>query len=132
MSVNWIPVYTGMTGHAPIASSFIDAVLYERMAGLTTSDVKHVAKLANLSLTASELKKFQKQLSSVINYIDELQEVQTKDVEPTSQTTGLENVFREDVIDITSILSQESALSGTEKVHNGYFVVPMVLEEKKE
>jgi len=64
------------------------------MAKLTTDDVKHVAKLANLPLTDEEIKKFQEQLSSVVSYIDELQEVDTKDVEPTSQTTGLENVFR--------------------------------------
>lgn len=102
------------------------------MAKLTSNDVKHVAELANLPLTAAELKKFQKQLSSVVDYIAELQEVQTSNVEPTSQTTGLENVFRDDSVDVTRILSQEEALSGTEKTHNGYFVVPMVLEEKKE
>jgi aspartyl-tRNA(Asn)/glutamyl-tRNA(Gln) amidotransferase subunit C len=102
------------------------------MAKLTVNDVKHTAQLANLPLTSKELSKFQKQLSSVVDYIDELKQVDTTDIEPTSQTTGLENVFREDEIDITRILSQDEALSGTEKVHNGFFVVDMVLEHKQD
>ena len=102
------------------------------MTHLTTDDVAHVALLANLPLTKEELEKFKDQLSPVISYIDELSEVDTDDVPPTSQTTGLENVMREDEIDVTRILSQEQALSGTEKTHNGYFVVDMVLENKQE
>jgi aspartyl-tRNA(Asn)/glutamyl-tRNA(Gln) amidotransferase subunit C len=104
----------------------------ESMTQLTSSDVKHVAKLANLPLTLAETKKLQKQLSAVVSYIDELNEVDVTDIQATSQTTGLENVFRDDEIDVTRVLSQDDALSATEKVHNGYFVVPMVLEEKKE
>lgn len=102
------------------------------MAKLTINDVEHVAKLANLPLTPSEIKKFQKQLSSVVSYIDELSEVGVTGVEPTSQTTGLENVFRDDEIDVNRVLTQDEGLSGTEKTHNGYFVVPMVLTEKQE
>jgi len=102
------------------------------MTHLTTDEVAHVALLANLPLSKEELEKFKDQLSPVISYIDELSEVDTDDVPPTSQTTGLENVMREDEIDVTRILSQEQALSGTEKTHNGYFVVDMVLENKQE
>jgi aspartyl-tRNA(Asn)/glutamyl-tRNA(Gln) amidotransferase subunit C len=102
------------------------------MTQLTTSDVAHVAKLANLPLTPEELEKFKDQLSPVISYIDELSEVDTDGVEPTSQTTGLENVMREDEIQTTRILNQDDALSGSDKTHNGYFVVPMVLTEKQD
>jgi aspartyl-tRNA(Asn)/glutamyl-tRNA(Gln) amidotransferase subunit C len=102
------------------------------MTQLTTDDVKHVAKLASLPLNDDEIPKFQEQLSSIVSYIDELSEVNTDGVEPTSQTTGLENVMREDEIQATRILNQNQALSGTDKIHNGYFVVPMVLTEKQE
>jgi aspartyl-tRNA(Asn)/glutamyl-tRNA(Gln) amidotransferase subunit C len=102
------------------------------MSKLTSDDVRHVAKLANLPLTDSEIDKFQKQLSEVVTYIDELDELDVDDIEPTSQTTGLENVMREDEFQEIRVLSQEDALSGTEKTHNGYFVVPMVLTEKQE
>lgn len=97
---------------------------------LTTDDVVHVAKLAKLTLTPDEIIKFQKQLSGIVSYIHELSAVDTTGVEPTSQTTGLENVMDEDEINSKTILSQSDALSGTTKTNKGYFVVPMVLENK--
>lgn len=97
---------------------------------LSKDDVKHVAKLSRLNLTDDEVARFQSQLSSVIGYIDELSEVDTSNVTPTSQTTGLENVDREDELKVEECLSQEAVLSGTDSDHNGYFVVPMLLEER--
>lgn len=102
------------------------------MGKLSKSDVKHVAKLAKLKLTSSEIAKFSKQLSEIISYIEELNEVDTSKTEPTSQTTGLENVTRDDKIAFEDRLFQHDALSGTEKVHNGYFVVDAVLRLKDE
>lgn len=98
------------------------------MAKLTTDDVKHVAKLAKLDLNSNEISKFQKQLSSVVNYIDELQEVDVDKTELTSRT-GLTDIFREDEIDTTNCLSTADALSGTDSIYNGYFVVPRILEK---
>ncbi len=99
------------------------------MAKLTSGGVKKVAKLAKLSLTAGELKKFQGQLSEVISHIEELKEVDTKDIAPTSQTTGLTNVFRSDEVIIQDCIPVDLALSGTTRKHNGYFVVPAILEK---
>ncbi len=56
-------------------------------------DVPHVAKLANLKLSANQIKTFEKQLQSILNYIDKLGKVNTEKVEETSQVTGLENDF---------------------------------------
>lgn len=100
------------------------------MAKLTKSEVEHVAKLAKLNITSAETNKFQKQLSKVLDHISELEEVDTSDQEPTSQTTGLENVFRIDEIKTSSCLSQQETLSGTDKTRNGYFVVDAILENK--
>lgn len=100
------------------------------MAKLTRDDVLHVSKLAKLNLSEEEIKKYLKQLSKIVDYIGQLEEVNTSDVEPTSQTTGLTNVYRTDEIKEEDCLSQEEALSGTKKTHNGYFVVPGILEEK--
>lgn len=102
------------------------------MTNLTRADVEHISRLANLPLSQEELEKIKEQLSPVVSYIAELAEVDTTDTEPTSQTTGLENVMREDEIEPLRIFSQDQALSGTEKTHNGYFVVDMVLKEKQE
>lgn len=90
-------------------------------------DVAHVAKLANLTLNKEELKKFEKQLSETLDYVSQLEEIDTKDVESTSQVTGLKNVTRKDRV-IPS-LSQEEVLSNTKSKHNGFFKVPAILED---
>lgn len=97
------------------------------MAKLTADDVKHVAKLAKLDLTDSEIKKFQGQLSKVIDYVTELGQVDTSSTQPTSQTTGLGDVFRNDTPNPFQTLSVEDALSQGKKVHNNYFAVPGIL-----
>lgn len=55
-----------------------------------------MAKLARLGLTSEEIAKFQTQLSSILDYVGQLNEVDTDGVEPTAQVTGLVNVMRED------------------------------------
>lgn len=102
------------------------------MAKLTKDEVLHVAKLAQLKLSDSEVKKFLPQLSSVVDFIGQLNEVDTKGVEPTAQVTGLTNVFREDLVDPSNILSNEAALGGTDKTHNGYFKVGAILSERSD
>lgn len=89
-------------------------------------DVGHVAKLANLPLKPEEKNKFEKQLSEILSYVEKLKEVDTKNVEITSQVTGLENVMRND--EAKPSLSQEEALSGTKSQHNGFFKVPSILD----
>lgn len=64
---------------------------------ISKEEVKHIAKLARLGLTEPEIEKFQKELSSILDYIEKLKEVDIKNVEPTSHTLKIENVFREDV-----------------------------------
>ena len=97
---------------------------------LTKSDILHVAGLANLDLTDSEIKEFTPQLSNIINFIGELSKADTKGVEPTSQTTGLEDVTRKDEKNSSSSLTQDEALSGTDKFYNGYFKVKAILSER--
>jgi len=58
--------------------------------------VEHIAKLARIELTEKEKEKFTKELSSILDYVEKLKEVDTSQVEPVAQVTGLENVMRED------------------------------------
>ena len=102
------------------------------MSKLSEKDVKHVAKLAKLNLSKEEITKFKDQLSKVIEYIEELNEVNTDDIEPTSQTTGLVNVSRKDEVYIETVLSKEEATSGTDKLKNSYFVVPGIFAERSD
>ncbi len=91
---------------------------------LTKEIVKHIAKLANLRLTPKEVKKFQIQLSEILNYVDKLKKVNTKGVEPASQVTGLKNIFREDKV--TPSLSQKEVLSGSKNITQGMFKIPAI------
>ena len=98
------------------------------MTKLTKDDVVHVAKLAKLDLTEAEIEKFTSQLSSVVDNFNDLNEVDVSQVEPTSQTTGLENVTRQDGVKVDNFLTQDEAIGGSDKIHNGYFKVKAVLE----
>ena len=89
-------------------------------------DVKHIATLANLTLNDDEIELYGSQLDSTLEYIEQLNEVDTKNVEPTSQVTGLENVLREDIA--AESLTQEQALSNNSETHNGLFKVKGILD----
>lgn len=102
------------------------------MAKLTNEDVKKVATLAQLPLTREEISTLKPQLSEIIEYVEQLNEVNTENIDPTSQTTRLINVFREDVVDPTRVLNSEEALSNTHDKHNNYFVVDLILKNKNE
>ena len=91
-------------------------------------DISHIAKLANLPILPSEKNKLEKQLEETISYVDELSKVDTKNVLPTSQVTGLENVTREDVAKPS--LTQEEALSNSKSTHNGLFKVDAILNQE--
>ncbi len=95
---------------------------------LTKDEVKHIAKLANLPLSESELEKFQKQLSETVDYIKTLSSVDTKGVEPTSQVTGLKNVTKTD--EPAPSLTQEEALSNAKNTHNGFIKVKAIFNEE--
>jgi len=68
------------------------------MSGLTREDVLKLARLSRLRLSDEEIEKYQAELSDLIEYVEQLKNVDTDDVEPTNQVTGLKNVWREDKI----------------------------------
>lgn len=90
-------------------------------------NVKHVAKLANLPLSEKEEKKFEKQLSETLKYIESLNEVKTDSVKPTDHVTGQENVMRDD--QSSSSLFQDEALLNAKSKYNGFFKVKAVLND---
>lgn len=96
---------------------------------ITTEDVAKVAKLASLTLSDDEIKKFPEQFNKTIEVIDQLSELDTSNVKPTSQVIDLKNITRPDVVDTERVLSQASALSNAKKTHNGYFVVKQILNK---
>lgn len=91
-------------------------------------DITKVAELANLPITLQEEKRLEKELTQTLDYIATLNSIDTKNVEPTSQVTGLTNVLREDVA--TPSFSQEQALANAKSTYNGFFKVPGILDNE--
>lgn len=102
------------------------------MAGktLTARDIAHIAKLAQLPLTEEQTEELRKQVGITVSYVSQIQQLETGDSEETSQVTGLENVFREDVIESKRTFTQEQALANAKRTHNGFFVVDAVFHEE--
>ena len=94
---------------------------------VTKDTVDHIARLAKIPVTEKEKEDLADGFNKTLTVIDELFQVNVKDVEPTHQVTGLENILREDKVDEKKILTQEQALSNTKNKHNGYFVVNQIL-----
>ena len=64
---------------------------------LTQAEVQHIAKLAKLNLSQQEIEKYQAQLGEILNYVDKLKEVDTKNVATADGgTRDVENIWRED------------------------------------
>ena len=96
----------------------------------TASDVDAIAKLALIPVTEEEKEELASGFTEVIGVLDELKKVDVSGVEPTSQVTGLENVFREDEINGARMFTQDQALANAPRKHNGFFVVDQVLSDE--
>ena len=90
-------------------------------------DIKKVSKLANLTLSLEEEEEFDKQLNDIVGYIEKLNSIDTSNVEPTAQVTGLSNRTRNDSF-ADDTLSVTDALSGAKKTHNNMFVVDKTVD----
>lgn len=97
---------------------------------LSPQEVLHVASLANLKLSEKEVSLFQNQLSEVLDYVGQLQSVDTAGVPETSQVTGLESITREDKVELTSCLTQGEAVANAPKSENGYIKVKAIMKAK--
>jgi len=92
---------------------------------ITIDQVKHITKLAKLDLKPTEIEKFRSQLAEILEYFKILDQVDTDKVEPTSQVTGLSNVYDND-IELPS-LSAAKTLSGSKQIQNGMFKTKIVV-----
>lgn len=93
---------------------------------ISKEDVTYVANLARLRFDESETAKMAKELDSVLDYVNTLNEVDTTDVVATEHILPVENVYRKD--EIGESLSNEAALANAPDSENGCFKVPRVLE----
>ncbi|GEN53720.1 Asp-tRNA(Asn)/Glu-tRNA(Gln) amidotransferase subunit GatC [Halobacillus litoralis] len=96
------------------------------MSRISKEEVKHVANLARLAITEEEATTFTKQLDDIITYAEQLNELDTTGVEPTTHVLDLKNVMRKD--EPKKWISQDDALKNAPDKQDGQFKVPSVLE----
>ena len=94
---------------------------------LTRQDVLHIAQLANLPITDANVEMYRKQLSETISYVENLDELDTTNVEPTSHSTNLKNVFFKDGTKNERLFTQEQAMANAKIVKKGQFVVKRLM-----
>lgn len=91
---------------------------------LTKEQVEHVAMLARLEFSDEEKEKYTAQLSSILEHIEKLSELDTADVPPTAHVLPIKNVFREDKVG--QHLSNEEVLQNAPDQEDGSFRVPKI------
>ncbi len=93
---------------------------------LSREEVLHIARLARLGLTETEVDKLRKQLSNILENFEVLQEVDTSDVQPTALSIAIQNVVRDD--ETTPSLPPSQILANAPRREGEYFRVRIVLE----
>ena len=93
---------------------------------ITNQDLKHLADLSNFSLAESEMESLQGDLQNIVNYISELDQLNTDGVEPTYQVFEMENVWRDDEIKNLDT-NREQLLNLTTEENSNQIKVPKVL-----
>lgn len=93
---------------------------------ITKTIIEEVAKLAKLDVPGRSSEIYADQLSGIFNYIEQLNEVDVSLLEPTAQVTGLNNVYRADIIDNCSVETRASALNQVDLEKNN-IKVPRIL-----
>lgn len=92
---------------------------------LTPEEVKKVALLARIELSDAEVEKFQKELSTILDYVEELKQVNTDGLEEVAQVTSLANVQRMD--EVIPRADREDILSQAPETKNGFYKVKAIL-----
>lgn len=93
---------------------------------VTKQQVDHIAKLARLEFEESEKDQLTNELSAVLDYVEQLQSVDTEGVEPLSHPSDISNRLRTDKV--AESLSQEAALQNAPAKEKGFFKVPKVIK----
>ncbi|MET3697682.1 aspartyl/glutamyl-tRNA(Asn/Gln) amidotransferase subunit C [Bacillus oleivorans] len=96
------------------------------MSRISLDEVKHVAHLARLEITEEEAEVFTKQLDAIIGYAEQLNELDTTNIEPTSHVLDMKNVLREDIPQ--KGLPREEVLKNAPDHEDGQIKVPSILD----
>ena len=92
---------------------------------ITRDEVLHVAELARLDMDEAAMETLAPQIAEILEYIDMLNRIDTREVTPTSHAIPIENAFREDAL--SAHLATEKALANAPAMKDGHFLVPKVI-----
>ncbi len=92
---------------------------------LTREEVVKISELARISLGENEVEKFQKELSAILDFVEELKKVDTEGLEEVSQVTGLVNVQRDDKPETAE--NHEAIFSQAPEMKDGFYKVKAIL-----
>jgi aspartyl-tRNA(Asn)/glutamyl-tRNA(Gln) amidotransferase subunit C len=95
---------------------------------ITKKDVGHVARLARLALSEEEKERYTAQLGAVLGYIEKLNQLETKDVPPTTHVLPVSNVWREDEMEAGQLGSPEELIANAPEREGTFFKVKKVIE----
>ncbi len=99
------------------------------MSKITIDEVKRIAALSRIAITEAEASAMAVELGGIVEFVEQLQKVDTTGVEPTSQVTGLEDVWRPDVIRAKADnISQLDLLRNAPQQQDGYVKVRRVMQ----
>jgi len=93
---------------------------------ISDETIEYVGILAKLELSDDEKEQAKKDMGSMLDYIDKLNELDTSGVEPMSHVFPVNNVFREDVVTNEDI--RDEILSNAPEEKDGSFVVPRTVD----
>jgi aspartyl-tRNA(Asn)/glutamyl-tRNA(Gln) amidotransferase subunit C len=92
---------------------------------ISKEEVLYVAHLARLDLDEESIEKFAGQIDEILGYIEKLNQVETKDIKPTSHAISLTNAFRDD--EEKEHIDRKLALANAPEKEDGLFVVPKIV-----
>jgi aspartyl-tRNA(Asn)/glutamyl-tRNA(Gln) amidotransferase subunit C len=93
---------------------------------ISKEEIEHIASLARLFLSEDEKELFGLQLNSILDYMEKLNELDTRDIEPTSHVLPLSNVMRDDML--RPSISREDATMNAPDHTDKFYRVPKIIE----
>ena len=94
---------------------------------ISEEEVRHIALLGRLNLSDDEVALFARELAAVLDYVEQLKEVDVEGVEPTAHVAPVENVFRND--EVKPSIGAEASLANAPQQDRSMFKVPKVLDQ---
>ncbi len=95
------------------------------MTKISSSDVRKVAKLARLELPEDQIETYTAQLEEILSYVEQLQEIDTKNIPPTTRAVEVVNSMREDIVEVKH--SREEIINQAPHREGDFFRVPKIM-----